>query len=211
MADPFEGARFAGLLLAGSGLVGALLVGPSSFVSPAIWNGPEDVALRLIARHRLIWRTANVGFALATVMTAAGLFVLPSEVGERGAPLALAAAVTFALAGTLWLITLSIRLAVTPGVASGFVSDGTVDPVYPPLARLGGATYVAFTFIGGAAMVTLGAAILIGGSITALLGWASVAIGLLIVGGYLVFGDMLPAFVYFPTTIIGIALLLATG
>jgi hypothetical protein len=105
MADPFEGARFAGVLLAGSGLAGALLVGPSAFVSPAIWNGPEDVALRLIARHRLIWRTANVGFVLATVMTAAGLFVLPGEVGERGASLALAAALAFALAGTLWLMT----------------------------------------------------------------------------------------------------------
>jgi hypothetical protein len=140
MADPFEGARFAGVLLAGSGLAGALLGGPSAFVSPAIWNGPEDVALRLIARHRLIWRTANVGFVLAMVMTAAGLFVLPGEVGERGASLALAAALAFALAGTLWLMTLSIRLAVTPGVASRFVSDGTVDPVFPPLARLGGAT-----------------------------------------------------------------------
>jgi len=41
---------------------------------------------------------------------------------------------------------------------------GTVDPVFPPLARL---------------------------------------------GGYLVFGDVLPTFVYFPTTIIGVALLLA--
>jgi hypothetical protein len=211
MADPFEGARFAGVLLAGSGLAGVLLVGPSAFVSPAIWNGPEDVALRLIARHRLIWRTANVGFALATVMTAAGLFMLPGEVGERGASLGLAAAVAFALAGTLWLMTLSIRLAVTPGVASGFVADGTVDPVFPPLARLGGATYVAFIFIGGAAMVALGAAILIGGSIAAFVGWASVAIGLLIVGGYLMFGDMLPAIVYFPTTIVGIALLLTTG
>jgi hypothetical protein len=39
MSDLLEGARFAGLLLAGGRLLLVLLVGPTAFISPAIWNG----------------------------------------------------------------------------------------------------------------------------------------------------------------------------
>jgi hypothetical protein len=54
MSDLLEGARFAGLRLAGGGLLLVLLVGPTAFISPAIWNGPQDVSLRLIAEHAVM-------------------------------------------------------------------------------------------------------------------------------------------------------------
>jgi hypothetical protein len=158
MGELFEGATFAGLLLAGAGLAGVILVGPTAFVPPAIWNGPQVVALKLIAEHPRIWRVATAGFVIATVMTTAGLFVLPDVVGAGGAPLATAAAITFALAASLWLVTLAIRLAVTPAVASTFVAGGTIDPAYGPLTQLGHAMFVAFIFIGSASLVALGVA-----------------------------------------------------
>jgi hypothetical protein len=211
MGELFEGATFAGLLLAGAGLAGVILVGPTAFVPPAIWNGPQVVALKLIAEHPRIWRVANAGFVIATVMTTAGLFVLPDVVGAGGAPLATAAAVTFALAASLWLVTLAIRLAVTPAVASTFVAGGTIDPAYGPLTQLGHAMFVAFIFIGSASLVALGVALVLGGALAAVLGWVVAIAGLLIIGSYLWFGDTLPAFVYMPTTAIGIALLVSGG
>jgi hypothetical protein len=210
MSDPLVGARFAGLLLAGGGLLGALLVGPIAFVSPAIFNGPQGVSFRLIAENAVVWKLANLGFVVATVLTAAGLFALPNLVGDRGSALALAAAVGFVLAAAPWLLMLAIRLTITPGVAAGFVANGTVDPAFLPLERLGGALFPAFMLIASGALVALGAAIVAGGSLSSALGWACVLAGLLFGGGYVVLGDMLPAFIYFPTTAVGIVLLLAS-
>jgi hypothetical protein len=210
MGDLFEPAGFAGLLLGAGGVASGVLVATSLAVSPAIWNGPEEAALRLIAAHGRIWRTANVGFALATILTAAGLFVVTDVVGRQGATLAIAAAVAYALAGTLWLVTLAIRLSITPGVASAFVAEGAVDPAFATLGRLSSAMFTAFIFVGAGALVLLGAAILYGGVITAILGWITAMAGLAIVASYLWFGDTLPAFIYMPTTAIGIALLVSS-
>lgn len=211
MADSVEAARLAGWLLAGGGAFLLLLVGPTAFVPPAIWNGSQDVALRLISEHARIWRIANLGFALATIMTAAGLFLAPALVGERGVPLAWVSAVVFVLAAVPWLLTLAIRVAVTPAVADGFVADGAVDPSYASLVRLNGALFPAFILIGSGSIVALGAAILVGGTLGAPLGWGCLVAGVAIGGSYVVIGDTLPAFIYFPTAAAGIALLLTNG
>jgi hypothetical protein len=209
MPDPLVGARFAGLLLAGGGLLLVLMVGPTAFVPAALWTGPQDVSLRLIAENAVVWKVANIGFLLATVLTSAGLFLVPPLVGERGASLAWAAAVAFLLAAMPWLLMLAIRLAITPGAAALFAQSGEIDPAWVPIDRLGRALFPAFMLIGSGALVALGVAIIGGGSLAAALGWACVVAGVLFGGGYVVLGDMLPAFVYFPTTAVGIALLLA--
>ena len=196
-------------MLAGGGVLLVLLVGPTAFVSPAIWNGPQDVALPLISEHSLIWRVANLGFALSTIVTAAGLFLTPGLVGDRGASIALVSAVAFVLAAVPWLLMLAIRLAITPGVADGFVADGTVDPAYAPLTRLGKALFPAFILIASGSIAALGAAIVAGGSLGEPLGWACVVAGVAIAGSFLVIGDTLPAFVYLPTSAVGIAILLS--
>ena len=209
MPDPLVGAWFAGLLLAGGGLFLLLLVGPTAFIPPAIWTGPQDVSLRLIAEHALIWRLANLGFVLATALTAAGLCLVPELVGDRGTSLAWTAAVAFLLAAAPWLLMLAIRLAITPGVAAGFVVSGTVDPAFVSLDRLGGALFPTFMLIASGSIVALGAAIVAGGSLSAALGWACIVAGMVFGGGYLLLGDMLPAVIYFPTAGVGIVLLLA--
>lgn len=209
MADLLEGARLCGMLLAGGGVLLVVLVGPTAFVSPAIWNGPHEVALRLINEHALVWRVANIGFALATVVTAAGLFLAPGLVGDRGAPLAWVSAATFVLAAVPWLLTLAIRVTITPGVADAFVADGVIDAAFVPLARLCGALFPAFILAASGAIAALGVAIVVGGSLGAPLGWACLVAGLAIGGSYLVVGDTLPAFIYLPTAAVGVAILLS--
>jgi hypothetical protein len=104
---------------------------------------------------------------------------------------------------------LAIRLAVTPGVAGGFVADGTADPTFAALTRLGEALFPAFILIGSASIVALGAAIVAGGSLGEPLGWARLVAGVAIGGSYAVIGDTLPAFVYLPTVAVGVAILLS--
>jgi hypothetical protein len=209
MADSFEGLKLAGLLLAGGGVLLVVLVGPTAFVSPAIWNGTADVALPLISQHSLLWRVANVGFTLATIVTAAGLFLAPGLVGERGASMAWVSAVMFLLAAVPWLLILAIRLAITPGVADDFVAHGAVDPAFAPLAKLHGASFPAFILIASGSIVALGGAIVAGGTLGEPLGWACIVAGLAIGGSYLVIGDTLPAFVYLPTAAVGLTVLLS--
>jgi hypothetical protein len=210
MADSIEGFRLAGLLLTGGGVLLVVLVGPTAFVSPMIWNGPQDVALRLINDHSLMWRVANIGFALATIVTAAGLVLAPGLVGDRGAPIAWVSAVVYILAAVPWLLILAIRVAITPSVAGRFVADGTIDAAFDPLAKLCGALFPAFILIASGSIVALGAAIVAGGSLGDPLGWACLAAGLAIGASYVVIGDTLPAFVYFPTAAVGIAMLLSS-
>ena len=211
MADPVEALRITGLLLAGGGVVLVLLVGPTTFVSAAIWNGSHDIALPLISQHPVVWRVANIGFALATVVTAAGLALTPDLVGDRGRSMAWVSAVVFVLAAVPWLITQAIRVVVTPGAADAFVAEGTIDPAWVPLDRLSAALFPAFIMLAAASIATLGIAIIAGGALDGPVGWACLVAGLAIGGSYLVVGDTLPAFVYFPTTAVGIALLVSTA
>jgi hypothetical protein len=209
MADTLDGLQLAGLLLAGGGVLLVLLVGPTAFVSPAIWNGPPDVALRLISEHSLIWRVANIGFALATIVTATGLFLTPGLVGEHGASVAWVSAVVFILAAVPWLLILAIRLAITPAVADAFVVDGMIDPTFAPLTRLGEALFPAFILTACGSIVALGIAIIAGGTLGDQLGWACIVAGLAIGGSFVVIGDTLPAFVFLPTAAVGIMTLLS--
>jgi hypothetical protein len=134
---------------------------------------------------------------------------VPGLVGERGASLAWAAAVAFLLAAVPWLLMLAIRLAITPGVAAGFVASGTVDPAFVRLDRLGGAFFPAFMLLASGSLVALGVAIVAGGSLAVTLGGACIIAGVVFGAGYLLLGDMLPAFVYFPTAAVGIVLFLS--
>ena len=140
MTTAMDGAVLAGALLAAGGVLLFLLVGPTAAISPAIWNGPPGTALPLIHAHVRIWRVANVGFALATIVTAAGMVLLPAVVGASGATWAWVAAVVYALAAVPWLVVLAIRVVVVPGVAAAFVAEGSVDPAHAPLAALNSAS-----------------------------------------------------------------------
>lgn len=199
--------RLPAVLLVTGGAVLVLLAAPSATVPPAIWTAAPEVALPLIARHRRIWRIANIGFLLATVLVAAGLFLLPASLGADGAALATAGALAFAISSTVWIIALSIRLGITPGVAARFVDEGSLDPSFPPLARLGGVLFAAFILVGCSALAAVGMAALVGGVLPLWAAWATLLISLATIVAFLVTGDTLPAFVYVPTTLLGVVLL----
>lgn len=205
--DGFLGPRqLTGLLLVvGAGL---FLVGASNPRLYRVWTAPDDLALRLIDAHRAAWRWTNALFAVATVLTAAGLWLLVDLVGSDVAPLARGAAVAYLLAAGAWLASLVFRLAVTPAAATSFVATATLDPSYVALGRWSGGLFAAFTIVAGGSLVALGGAILLGGAVLAAVGWFALAIGLVVMGGFLATGDMPPFVAYLPTGLIGLALLL---
>lgn len=158
-----------GLMVASLLLVVGPIIGGIGVARPALfsaWTAPRDEHLALVRAHRRDWALANAGFATATVATAAGLGVLAGSVDAAQGPRSVlaAAAVVYAIAGTLWcavvtLVAIGLTLAISGGVAA-------------PVAGLA-------TLIAAAPIV-----------------------------GALASREVIPAVIYFPTLLIGLALLL---
>ncbi len=199
--------QLAGVLLA-IGSAGFLL-GAANPPLLQVWSAAQDAYLRLVHAHRAAWLATNLLFAGATVLTAAGLWLLPAAVGEPGVPLAQVAAAIYALAAALWLAALAFRLAVTPRVAADLLAGGSVDPAYGVLNAWAGGLFAAFTLLAGTSLGAIGAALLVGGSLPGFAGWFAIVIGAVVVAGYLRFGDMPPFVSYLPTGLLGIVVLLA--
>ena len=192
-----------------------LIVGPVIFGVGAgdpylvrAWTAPHETFLAIVARHPVAWRASNVLFIGGTVLTSAGLAVLPSLLPD-GWPhaLALAGAATFAIAAILWIVSLIYRLVVTPSTSRFFVESGALDPSVTALDRLSGGLFKAFIVIAFAGLAAIGVATTAGGPIPAPLGWGSAALSGLLIGGLLLTGDMPPFTVYLAPLAFGIALL----
>lgn len=175
----------------------------------AVWTAGEEVQLRLIDAHRRSWEVTNLLFAIATVLTVAGLSVTPDIIGPGGAALARIAVAAYGMGAVLWLAAIVFRLAVTPAAASAFARSGTSEAGYAAASRWSGGLFASFTVTAGSSLVVLGMAVLAGGALPALVGWFTIVIGVVIVGGYLIARDMPPFVVYLPTGALGIAILLA--
>ena len=191
-----------------------LVVGALSFIigaaNPAlgqVWSAPQEAQLRLIADAETAWTVTNLLFLFATVLTAAGLWLLPEHIGERGLVPARAATVVYLVAATAWLASLVFRLTVTPDVATAFVAAGSLDPTYVITGRWAAGLFGAFTCLAGGSFVVIGVAEILGGALPRVAGWFAVVIGIVIVGGYTVSGDMPPFVAYLPTGLLGIVLL----
>jgi hypothetical protein len=172
------------------------------------WTAPHETFLTIVARHSVAGRATHVLFIGGTVLTAAGLAVLPSLLSD-GWPraLALAGAAAFAIAAILWIVSLVYRLAVTPSTARSFVESGALDPSVTALDRLNGGLFKAFIVIALAGLAAIGVASTAGGPIPAPLGWGSAALSGLLIGGLMLTGDMPPFTVYLAPLAFGIALL----
>ena len=195
------------LLVAGP-VVGALgLARPALF---SVWTAPRDEHLALVRAHRRDWSLANAGFTFATVATAAGLAVLAGAVNANDGPGAVlvAAAVVYAIAGTLWCVVVAIRDRTTP-VLAAMVADAT--PKEPAEALLGAAMsglYSGFMLATCAALTALGLTLALNGGVASPVAWVATLIAALAGARYLASRDVIPAVIYFPTLLIGIALLL---
>lgn len=108
------------------------------------------------------------------------------------------------MAGSAWLITLSLRLGFTPSVAARYVANGSVDPAFGPLGALAGVLFAAFIVLASCSLAVLGVATLLGGGLPAWVGWVTPVGGVAVVASHLLAGDTLLAFVYVPTVLLGV-------
>jgi len=200
------------LVLAGWLLVAGALVGAAAASHPVlfpVWSAPRDERLRIVGEHRLAWTMLNAGFVIATVVTAGGLAALAvAEGGEPGVVAALAAViVAYAVAGGLWCGVVAIRSLTTPALADLSAGGADTEPTETLLNAALWALFGTFTLITAAALLALAAIVAVGGVVAAPVAIVAAAIAAIVIAAYLITGDSVPAVLYLPTILIGIALL----
>ena len=195
------------LLVVGPVVPGVALANPALF---RVWFAPRDEHLALVRAHRRAWMAINAGFTVATVVTSAGLAVLAGNVAAADGPRAIltAAAVVYASAGSLWCVVLAIRTRTTPALAELVVAGTPTEPAETILGAALGGLFAAFILATSAALVVLGATIAGSGLIADPLAWLTTLIPAVVLLGYLRSGDAIPALLYLPTLLVGLALLL---
>ena len=199
----------AGLLLVLGPVLGMVPVAHPALIP--VWSASRDRHLAIVAAHRRAWWALNAGFGIATVATAAGVAILPllagPRDGDRGAAVLVIPAVAYLTGGVLWCCVLAIRSLVTPTLGD-LVAAGTVTE---PAETLTGAAqrglFSGFVLLSGLALVVLGAALLAADVVAGPVALLQVVAGLGILGWLVVARDVIPAVIYLPTILLGVALL----
>jgi hypothetical protein len=206
----------AGWLLAIGSL--SFLVGALNPALGSVWSATREVQLRLIHDAATAWALTSALFLIGTVLTAVGLWFVPDYLPApgtvatglgprfRAVGLARGATLVYLIAAGAWIASLSFRLTVTPDAATAFVGNGSLDPAYVLMDRWARGLFGAFTYLAGGSLVALGIALVIG-RVSKVAGWFAMLVGLLIVIGYVLAGDMPPFVAYLPTGLLGLVLL----
>jgi hypothetical protein len=196
----------AGLLVAGPllGLLGFYDTGLFR-----VWTVPRDEHLALVRAHRRGWTAVNVGFTIATVLTAAGLVILAGSLTIEDAPRAVlaGAAVAYAVGSVLWCAVLAIRSRTTPALAEMVATGTPTEPAETLLGAAIGGLFATFALTTAASLVAVGLTLALGGGVVAPVAWFAVIVGGLSIAWVATSGDMIPAVLYFPTLLVGLALL----
>lgn len=152
----------------------------------------------------------NAGFAVATILTAAGLSVLATSLAVADAPTAVlvAAAVVYTIAGALWCVVLAVRARTTLTLAALSAAGTPTEPAESLLEDALGGLFAMFVWATAAALVAIGLTLALGGGVAPLVGLLAALIPVLAVAQFVATGDTLPAFLYPSTLLIGMALLL---
>lgn len=200
----------AGVLLVAAPLIGAIPVANPALVR--IWSAPREGYLAAIGAHRAAWWWLNAGFALATIGTAAGLAALAAAdpMPDPHGALLIAAAAAYALAGTPWLAMLAIRAARDPILADMVAAGRPTEPAETLLGAATGGLFAAFVFGTGLALVALALVLGSGGVAVPVAGLAG-GVAALVLAIQARTGDCIPAILYVPTLLIGVALLAGWG
>jgi hypothetical protein len=196
----------AAFLVAGPAIATICLLYPPFW---RVWTVAREEHLALVAAHRLAWTMANVGFTFAAVLSAAGLVLLALSVDVADGPRAVlvAGAVAYAIGGSLWCAVLAIRNRTTPALAR-MVADGSpTEPAETLLGSAMGGLFATFMLTTAAALVAVGATLALSGVVAAPIAWLATLIAAAALGRFITSGDVIPAVVYFPTLLLGIALL----
>lgn len=202
-----------GLTAAAVLLVLGPVVGGVAGSNPAlfrVWFVPRDEHLALVRAHRRAWMAINAGFTLATVVTAAGLAVLAGAVDVAAGPRAVLAtvAVVYGIAGALWCVVLAVRTRTTLALAALVAAGASTEPAETLIGAALGGLFAAFTLATGAALVVLGITLALSGGIAVSVAWLATLIPAVVIAGFLATGDAVPAVLYLPTLLVGLALLL---
>ena len=201
------------LVLAGALMVAGPAIATVCLSYPPIWRVwtvPREEHLALVAGHRLAWAMANVGFTAATILTAGGLVLLAGSVDVDARPKAIlmAGVVAYAIAGTLWCAVLAIRTRTTPALAALVAAGTPTEPAETLLGGVIGGLYATFMLTTGIALVAIGWALAQAGGVGGPVPWFATLIAALAVARFVTSGDVIPAVIYFPTVLVGVALLL---
>jgi hypothetical protein len=197
-----------GLLLVFGPLIGAIPVGHPSLIP--VWSMTREDHLATVGAHRVAWAWLNAGFTLATISTAVGLVLLPDAIGSQPDPAAalIGIALTYAVGGALWCAVLAIRARTTPALADLVAAGRPTEPGETLLGAANGGLFAAFIVITCVALVGLGSVLSLAGGIALPVALVSIAVGAIGIAVQLVTGDLIPATLYLPTMLLGIALLI---
>jgi hypothetical protein len=196
----------AGLLLVVGPVVGLIPVAHPALMP--VWSASRERHLAIIAGHRGAWLALNAGFGVATIATTAGLASLPLMASDAGAAAALVpGALTYLFGGLLWCVVLAIRSHVTPLLGDLVAAGAPTEPAEQLLGAAQTGVYRGFVMATAIALIALGVGLLAAGVGPAPVAGLQIVSGVGVLAWLLVAGDVIPAVVYVPTLVLGVALL----
>jgi hypothetical protein len=198
--------------IAGAMLVLGPLVGVLGFYDTALWRvwmAPREEHLALVAAHRRGWTMLNAGFAIATIVTSGGVILLAEIAGrDDGATAVLfGAAVAYLAGGVLWCAVVAVRSRTTPTLAALVAAGTPTEPGETLLGAAMGGLFAFFCLTTSGSLIALGIALAMGDVIATPIAWSVAVVGALCTAWFLRAGDLIPAVLYLPTSLVGVAIL----
>ena len=199
--------RIAAALLVAGPVFGALCLTYPPFFR--VWLVGREEHLAMVAAHPLAWRMVNLGFVVAAALTTAGLGIAVGRLDLADGPRAIlgAAVVTYAIGGVMWCVVLAIRNRTTPQLAAMVAAGRSTEPAESLLGAALGGLFVAFVWTTSLAILAITAALVLGGSVGLPVAAIAALVTALALGGQIRTGDTIPAILYVPTLLLGLALL----
>jgi hypothetical protein len=199
--------RFAAILLVAGPVIGALCLTYPPFFR--VWLVGRDEHLAMVAAHRLAWRMVNAGFVVATVLTTGGLGILAGRLDLADTPGAILAAgvVAYVIGGSLWCVVLAVRNRTTPQLAALVAAGRPTEPAESLLGAALGGLFATFVWTTTLAILGVVAALAMGGAVGLPVAAIAAVVTAIALGSQILTGDTIPAVIYVPTLLLGLALL----
>ena len=197
----------AGLLLVVGPVLGLIPVAHPALIP--VWSAPRERHLAIVAGHRRLWWALNCGFGIATTSTLAGLAILPTLATDRGGAAAVVpGAIAYGVGCVLWCIVLAIRARVTPLLGDHLANGMPTEPAEAVVGAAQSGLFAGFVLLTALGLVALDLGLWAAGIGPSPVAAFQVLAGLGLLAWLLRAGDVIPALIYLPTLVLGLALLL---